>query len=273
MIGLRLGHTSSARRLDTEEQWFYCPVKRHHPRLRLICFPYAGGNAAVFRSWTEHLPQDVELLAVELPGHQRRFCEPLIEEMDELLDRLVPVIAEIDDVPFAFFGHSMGGLVAFELARRLQAIGGKLPVQLFISASTPPGQRFREEMLHTMPDSEFIDELRKLGGIPDEVLNFPDLMALVTPILRADVTLAETWESPLGRMPVQVPMVVFGGKEDGDSPEEKLAKWRPFTTGRFALNMLPGDHFFLQSERPRLLSELGSELSDILAQKRAARCA
>jgi len=236
---------------------------RSEGRLRLFCFPYAGGGAAVFRQWPGLLPEGIELCAVELPGRGRRFGEPLFKTLSLLVSELALHLEPFFDRPFAFYGHSMGGVLAFELARSLRAAKKRGPEILFVSASEPPHRpKKREKILHRLPDPELLQELDRLGGTPPEVLRYRELIELFLPVVRADLELLETYRYSEGS-PLSIPLIAFGGREDREVSLKDLPSWAQLTTGDFSLHDLPGDHFFLRSSQEGLLRILSEALRQI----------
>lgn len=235
-------------------------------RLRLFCFPYAGGNAGVYRSWADRMPAGVEVLPVELPGRASRFRDPLCRTAQEVVERATAGLEPYFDRPFAFFGHSMGSLIAFELARHLrkraaEGDGTGEPVWIFASARRAPQCPSREEPVYDLPDPQLLDKLRDLNGTPEEALQHPELMQMMLPLLRADFQISDVYElaeeEPLG-----CPISAFGGLGDTEVTREDLQAWAEHTRGRFSLRMFPGDHFFLNHEPDRsdLLRALAQDL-------------
>jgi medium-chain acyl-[acyl-carrier-protein] hydrolase len=236
--------------------------------LRLFCFPHSGAEASVFVPWADALPAGVELCPVQLPGHGSRLAEPLHARMEPLVREAATGLAPLMDRPFALFGHSLGGLIAFELARRLREIGAHQPAALFISGTGAPQLRPDWERIHDLPEPEFVVKLRALKGTPEGVLANPELRELVLPILRADFSVYETYAYRPGE-PLECPLTAFGGLEDPHVTRESLAAWKEQTTGPFAVRMVPGDHFFLVTRRAELLASLAPELNS-LARGRGA---
>jgi medium-chain acyl-[acyl-carrier-protein] hydrolase len=189
-----------------------------------------------------------------------RLSEPPFTKVESLLESLVPALRPFLDKPFALFGHSMGGLICFELARVLRAKFGLKPRSLFLAGRQAPPIRDRTTARYDLPEPEFIKQLRDLNGTPPEILDQPELMRLLVPLLRADFELCQTYVYQPGP-PVDSPISIFGGLEDGEIDYEELEGWRPYTTGAFSLRMLPGDHFFIRTAQSQLLKMISEDLS------------
>lgn len=245
--------------------WVSYPKPCRRQRLRLFCFPYAGGGTSLYHAWLPALPPGVELCRVHLPGRENRLTEPAFERLPPLIERLARALPAHCDVPVAFFGHSMGALVAFELARELRRQGAAGPVHLFLSGHRAPQIPDPDPPIHHLPDAQFLSELQRLDGTPEEVLRDAELMQLAMPTLRADFAACETY-SYAADEPLDCPISAFGGAWDPRLPEEQLAGWREQTSERFCLRMLPGSHFFLHTARPLLLSALYEDLDQILIE-------
>jgi len=227
--------------------------------LRLFCFPYSGADASVFIRWADGLPATVELCPVQLPGRGARLSEPPLTDVYPLAEACAEGLLPWLDKPFALFGHSLGALVAFELARYLERRHGLAPVHLFASGCDAPQLPERETNMHHLPDAEFIKALRRLQGTPEAVLADPELRDLVLPILRADFTICETYEYRHGP-PLACAISAYGGLRDAYVGRERLEAWRIQTSGPFTVRMFPGDHFFLNSDRSLLLRILSQDL-------------
>src|SRR5215213_1036394 len=229
-------------------------------RVRLFCFPYAGGAAHVFRQWPQRLPADVEVCAVQPPGRGSRMRERPFTSLTELVAAAARALRPFMDRPFAFYGHSMGAAVGYELARRLREEGQAGPSHLFVSGSRAPQLPDTHGATYDLPEPEFVEELRRLKGTPAEVLDNAELLQIMLPLLRADFAAIQTYRYAEGP-PLVCPLTAVGGLEDEDVKPEHLAPWRELTTGEFSLHMLPGDHFFLHTARDMLLEIITRQLS------------
>ncbi len=228
-------------------------------RLRLFCFPYAGGGAYIFRDWSKGLPPTVEVCSVQLPGRQNRVKEAPLTCLSALVEKVAQAIRAYLDKPFALFGHSMGALVSFELARYLRREDGIEPVRLFVSGRAAPQLADERLPIYNLPTPEFTEKLRELNGTPEDVFEHPELMQLALPILRADFQLIETYAYS-AETPLSYPIVAFGGLRDSEVSREHLEAWREQTIAGFSLRMFDGDHFFIQQAEPLLLRTLSQEL-------------
>jgi surfactin synthase thioesterase subunit/malonyl CoA-acyl carrier protein transacylase/aryl carrier-like protein len=256
------GHTTSVGALPASLQsadWLSCPDPRPDARLRLFCLPYAGGGASIYREWSKALPPDIEVCAIQLPGREQRFREAPFRQLTALVQTLAKVLEPHPDRPFAIFGHSMGGLIGFELARQCRRQKLPEPVHLFVSASRAPHLLDDEPPLHRLPEPRLVAKLRALSGTPEEMLADPEIMAFYLPLLRADFAVVETYvyraEEPLG-----CPISAFGGELDEKIGTEALDAWRTQTRAAFTRQLFPGNHFFLHSAREALLASIAQQL-------------
>ncbi len=229
-------------------------------RRRLICFAYAGGSASSFHEWPNMLPPDLDVWAVQLPGRGSRFRESTMAVLGELLDRLVPALKFTDPMPTYFFGHSLGALLSFEVARRSDLPCRDVLAGLVISGAAAPRLRGPTKGLHRLEDSELIAELANYNGTPPEILAHRELMQLVLPTIRADFALVERYEYREAA-PLPWPMAVFSGERDHFVSSEQIQGWRAETSGPFEVHSFAGDHFFLHSHRDEVLAQLGNVLS------------
>lgn len=217
---------------------------------RLFCFPYAGGSAGIYANWSRLLGPEIEVCAIRLPGRAERLREPPFTRMEPLVDALASAMAQCSDRPCAFFGHSMGAMVSFEVARTLRARGERQPSHLLLSACAAPTATRRRRPCHQLSDDALVEELRRLNGTPAEALATPEILDCLLPAIRADFEVMETYcyrPAP----PLDVPITVIGGTQDPDVSPEELAAWGVESTVGYSLRMLAGDHFFLHSaEQP-----------------------
>lgn len=219
---------------------------------RLFCFPYAGGSPTDFRDWSVDCPEDVEVVALQLPGRGMRFQEPLLTDMEQLIEALGNALTSYLDRPFAFLGHSLGGRIAYAVAQRLKALGLPAPQLLAVSASRAPDASGRN--VSNLSDQAFRLHLQDLGGIPQDLLEDEELMELMVPVLRADFLLHDS----LVASPVMLdcPILACGGLDDREVTESDLDRWRNFTDGSFTLRLFPGGHFYLREHRRTLIAIL-----------------
>ena len=247
-----------------QNRWFP-PSQRPSPAaLQLFCFPFVGGSAPTYQRWAQSLPKYVDVVPVELPGRGMRFKAPAIPNLSELIGAITEPLRERLSGPFAFFGHSMGALVSFELARHVRRTFGLSPAHLFLSARPGPKVPETRAPTYNLPEAEFVDEIKRLNGTPAEVMASPEVMSGMIPMLRADFQLNQTYQYEPGA-PLSCPITVFGGLDDDHVPKESLFGWREETSAAFKLRMLPGDHFFLRTSEPLLLRFLSEILSTIVS--------
>jgi surfactin synthase thioesterase subunit len=245
--------------------WIRCFEARPQARLRLICFPYAGAGASVYRLWHADLPRGVEVHAVQLPGRETRLHEAPLTRMSDAVAGTVHALRPLLDRPFVFFGHSMGALLASEVARALQSGGAPCPRLLMLSARRAPSLPDTEPPIHCLDHDAFVAEIdRRYGGIPKEVMAHRELMELLMPALRADMEVMETHAAQLTPL-LDVPLHVVGGASDPRVQREQLEAWRGLTSRSFELSILAGDHFFINSRRTELLALVSEKLGPLLA--------
>lgn len=243
----------------TNDPWIAFHQPRPLAKLRLFCFPYAGGSAVAYRDWVTEMPREVEVFPVQLPGRERRMREPAFRRMEPLVDELVTALGPLLDKPFAFFGHSMGAAIAYDLAQRLRRSGGATPAHLVVSAREAPQLPPDEEQIFQLPDDELCERLREMNGTPAEVLAHPELMQLLLPLLRADFELNDTY-APSDNPPLDCPLTAFGGLADGEVTKESLAAWKEVTSSAFQMRMFTGDHFYLHEHQSQLIRMVAEAL-------------
>jgi surfactin synthase thioesterase subunit len=259
-----LAHTAGHNGASTTS-WVLRPRPVEQARLRIFGFPYAGVGPSVFRPWLTELPPGVEMRLVQLPGREARWREPALMSIGEIApavtEALLPQLAE----PFVFYGHSLGGLIAFEVTRLLRRRGGPMPRHMFIGAHRAPHLPNPHPPIRHLADAEFIDQIRRrYDGIPQAVLDNPELLELMLPCLRADFHAYETYDY-VEDSPLPCPMSVFGGEKDTYVTATEVAGWREQTSAAFRLRMTNGNHFFLQTHRPAILAGIREDLAGAIA--------
>jgi surfactin synthase thioesterase subunit len=227
-------------------------------KIRLFCFHYAGGNAAMFRTWPALLPADIEPVAIQLPGRDDRHAEPPYEDMNLLVADLVEVLAPLLDKPFACYGFSMGARVALALAHALRDRGLPAPAGLFVASSAAPALQLPVRGWAESDDG-LVAYLRELGGTPASVFDHPELLELFLPTVRADLRVVGTCPTP-DRPPLATPVRAFAGADDREAAPARMLPWRVETSAEFELNVVPGGHFFTAEGMRQVLSSTAKDL-------------
>lgn len=254
---------------QTVRSWLVRPEPRPQAGAHLFCLPYAGGGAAAYRPWLSYLPSTLELQAVQLPGREARLREQPLRRMDQLVAALAPVIEAQLDRPYALFGHSMGALIAFELARALRRLGAPPPLCLVVSGRRAPQLADPDPPLHQLGDGPFVRSIvRRYNGIPRVILEDIDLLRLFLPTLRADLELIETYQYA-DEAPLDCPIIAFGGQSDERASMAELAAWGAQSLRPLGARQLPGDHFFVQSARAELVPAIAAIISASAERSRA----
>lgn len=229
--------------------------------MKLLCLPYSGASAMVYSRWRRTLPQWLRVRPLELPGRGARFGEPLQTDMHVLARQLAKELIPAVRQPYVLFGHSLGALLAFELAHALRELGCPPPLMLFASGTAAPTRRedYEKGYAQAKSDTELIAELRELQGTPEEVLASRELMSLTLPILRADFLMCGRYHY---RQPprLALPIHVLGGTRDRSSLEQ-LQAWAAETASDFSLDMFEGGHFFIHEHESRVLQVITERLS------------
>ena len=236
--------------------WLVRPRPNPAAAMRFFCLPYAGGGASVFRNWPAGLPDTIEFCPILLPGRESRFRDRPFTRMTPLIDELGRALIPWLDRPFALFGHSMGALIAFELARRIRRTAALSPVCLVVSGCRPPRATFLDPGVYALPDREFLDRLsRRYRAIPDAVRANAELLELVLPTLRADFELLAEY-AYAEEDALTCPILAVGGDKDDTVSVEDVKGWAEYTRGPFTCRIVAGDHFFLKTAESELLAML-----------------
>ncbi|MEW2112247.1 thioesterase II family protein [Streptomyces albidoflavus] len=240
------------------------------PALRLFVLHHAGGSHVPYRRWPELLPEQWEVHLLDAPGRGRLGDLPPFDNAVRLADFFLRRMEPDLQSPFAFFGHSMGALVAYEMTLQLAAKGRTLPVWLGLSARGAPRPGGEERQHHQLPDAELQAHLELLGGTPDEVFDDPGLWALYDPLIRGDMRLVETWRPRPETPALPVAMSVFGGRDDTSVPPRRLAGWEQHTERFLGLQVLDGGHFYFQDDPGPLLARIRKDVAEATAPAAAA---
>jgi len=239
--------------------WLARPRPVRDPALRLVCFPYSAAGASLFKAWPDALPPDVEVRALCPPGREGRVAEPACESIQALVDGLLPHVAALQDRPLALCGYSLGAVVAFEVARRLQAQGGLRPIGLLVAASGAPDCLQRREE-RRFDDASLLDFLRHGGAVPPAVLGDAELLGLVLSALRADLRMHAEYRCADGPR-LDCPIIAYASPEDEEAPLQLVERWARHTRGGLTLRRMPGHHFFVHSHPAAFLGVLARDLT------------
>lgn len=228
------------------------------PRARLVCMPHAGGSASFFRDWRDHLPSDIDLLAVQYPGREERFSESVAVTMVELAEGAVAALQRYADRPLILFGHSMGATLAYEVARRLEALG-TVPLRVFVSAHPPP-HRQRESELHRLGDQALLDDVQALSGGSSSPLANAEARALFMPMLRGDYRAIETYRC-MSMVKLQAPLDVLRATGDSSLDDCEARAWQEVTLCASKVLQFGGGHFYLVAQREHVIARLVARIN------------
>ncbi|MGA4848552.1 thioesterase II family protein [Streptomyces sp. G5(2025)] len=244
----------------------YLPQRRPEAEMVLLCFHHAGGGTALFRGWQESLGPDIAVWPVLLPGRERRIREPRLTDPTQLVEELAAELGPLLDRPHAFFGHSMGALIAHRLIASRQHEGGRLPSALFASACAPPLSPVHSSA-SLVGDDELIARLRRLGGMPEELLEHPEWLRLALPVIRDDLELCRPRPGETAQV-LSCPIHRCGGTEDRLVGEAELRGWQALTEAGGTLAMFSGDHFYVKQRPDSLFRHLRDVLSETVLCKK-----
>lgn len=221
----------------------------------LFCFPYSGASASFYLRWGSKFRQEIKIQPVEYPGRGTRFGEKFSDSMDELVESIMPVIENNFSEHMIFFGHSLGGLVAYEATLKLRSAGYTLPSHLFLSGITPPHLKYGEQLLHRLPDTIFLKEVGKFGGMSKEILDNQEILNMYLPVIRADYRIYELYQSHESD-PLSIDISIFSGREDELASGKDMLEWQQYTNRKFNVRHLDGDHFFVHKQLDCIIAEI-----------------
>ncbi len=247
----------------SQKKFFFNPRNNNCAKIRLFCFPYAGGNESTFLPWTKDLPKNVEVCALELPGRSSRFGEPTYNNMSNLIDDLIGVFSKFTDKPYILLGHSLGSCVAFELMYRCKQAGIRMPEHFIASGSSAPHINDTPKGLYKLPRNDFIEELRRLDGTPEEILCNEEMMTLALPSILADFELSETY-TYTGSEVFDCPVTVFHGDEDSEISLQDVEAWTDHFTFPADIHIVQGGHFFIEQNKKVVLKQVHSIIDKVL---------
>lgn len=246
--------------LQHTDRWITCQKPNPAATLRLFCFPYGGGDAATFNGWAASLPSCVEVWAARLPGRGQRVNEAPFTSLTPLVEALADAMFPLLEArPFAFFGHSMGALLAFELAHLCSDEFGLRPARIYVSGQCAPHLPRTDPPSYDLPEPDFLNRIREMNGTSAAVLANSELMQMLLPALRADFAICETYTCA-HRTPLSCPISAYGGLRDESVSRVAMQAWRLHTDDTLTVRMFPGDHFFIRSAQPLVLDTLAREL-------------
>jgi surfactin synthase thioesterase subunit len=238
--------------------WLARPEVRSAPLDLLFCFPYAGGGTEIFRGWGGRLKPSIEPVLIQFPGRGARLRDPYIKDLEALAKELAEALLPALDRPFAFFGHSMGALIAFAVTRRLEQRGIS-PKRLFLSCCPAPHLMPERRNVASMSEVELAAYLHALGGTPLAVFNHPELLDIVLPTVRADLEMLDTYDFQSGPL-LQCPLSLCYGLEDRSVPPSLVEPWSAHTASSSSLRGFAGNHYFVNTPPPSLFDWIATDL-------------
>lgn len=241
---------------DDSSKLICIPSRRKNPRLRLFCFPYAGGGIATFNPWNQLLPAEIEVAIITLPGRGSRLIEPAYSSMAEIVENLFKAFQnEQPSIPCLFFGHSMGARIAYELMAKMQAHNHPLPKHFFASGSIAPTRLRKKKSIHHLSDEALIRKLGKMNPGSREVLANKELASMLLPSLRADFRIVETYQC-LHATQLACSVSVFAGKRDDEAKAAEILPWHALFSSHTTPHWFEGNHFFVDSHRVSVTKEI-----------------
>ena len=239
--------------------WIVYPRPRPASALRLFCFPYSGASPHVFYPWLDEFPDEIEIAPIQLPGYGARVYEPPRDDLPALISSLCRALVPHISGPFAFFGHSLGALVCYEVARELRRSGHPVPCRIFAAGRQAPHIATKFASVRELSRSEFVEVLRRFQGTPETLLRNPEMLDLFLPVIRAGFLLNESYiyrDEP----PLACAISTFGGLDDDWVEQGDLLAWAQHTAGPFSARLFPGNHFFIHSAQSPIIGAICDDL-------------
>ncbi|MCZ1264750.1 thioesterase II family protein [Paenibacillus tundrae] len=231
----------------------------------LICFPHAGGSSSSFNYWKKLIPNWISIQTVELPGRGTKIREPLFHNFDNAHSYILSALGSVirPDVPFAFFGHSLGALMALEAAKRMEKVYGREPIHLFLSGCLPPHQIRTQTKISLLPDDLFITKLTSFGGLPRQILEQKELIQFFLAIIRADFEVYDSYHAPV-LVPLEIDTTILSGRHDLCTGPYNVAEWLNYFSKGWCSHEFSGDHFFTVQEAGKVIELIENTLAKAL---------
>lgn len=243
-----------------KNKWFPYTNHRETARYRLFCLPYAGGSALFYSDWHKWMPEEIEIVPVQIPGREGRIGESCISEARQLAQQIVEAVKALPgQLPYGIFGHSMGGILAYETAAQLEREDFDKPRHLFISGCTEPSQIRFKEKTYNLSDADFCEKIKGYDDIEEEIFSYKEFYKYFLPMLRADFGLVETYQEQETAV-FPCPLVLIGGDADPSVPVEDLTEWERHAGGNFHVEVYKGNHFYLKEHKKELCAMLGRRI-------------
>lgn len=237
-------------------------LNNYHQKVNLFAFPFAGAFEFSYNQIKDHFGDDVEFRTLELAGRGKRHSESLMKDSASIANDLYNRIKDNLHQPYMFYGHSLGALLGYLVLKRIRDNQQPMPMQVFFTGAKSPSKRLETTSRYTLGKEEFVKEIRKLGGSSDEVLENPELMDYLEPILRADLEVLETYTYQKDN-PINFPLFVAAGTDDEITGEDLIA-WTDLTSGSFEMKQYRGSHFFIYDTEECVIQDIGEKIKELI---------
>lgn len=255
--------------MTNPQNWYLEYKKNPQASIRLFCFHHSGGGASLYFPWIDHLSPDIEMIAVQLPGRESRYGEPLTNNLKDITAKLGEEFRFYKDKPFFVFGHSLGALISFEFIKSIYQLYALYPCHMIVSATKAPHLPFRMKHLSQLDDKTLKEELKAYNGIDERILNNDELLDLFLPIIRSDFSISESYFST-NSAPLPCDLLVLSGSQDQTVSKEEILEWSAYTIGKFKHISFSGEHFFIKDHQKSIL-ELINQIGDNFTQSQTIR--